>query len=41
MMKEYKFEPVSQMLEVLEGTTVEVSIRGVRTAYRLVYPKFV
>ncbi|XP_053408059.1 nodal modulator 3-like [Mercenaria mercenaria] len=33
MMKEYKFEPVSQMLEVLEGTTVEVSIRGVRIAY--------
>lgn len=33
MMKEYKFEPASQMLEVKEGTTVEVSIRGYRIAY--------
>ncbi|KAL4228821.1 hypothetical protein ACF0H5_011861 [Mactra antiquata] len=33
MMKEYKFEPSSQMLEVKEGTTMDVSIKGVRTAY--------
>jgi len=33
MMKEYKFEPASQMIDVLEGTTMDITIRAVRTAY--------
>jgi len=34
MMKEYKFEPASRMIDVTEGTAVDVNIVGVRTAYR-------
>ncbi|KAH3704037.1 hypothetical protein DPMN_079092 [Dreissena polymorpha] len=34
MMKEYNFDPVSRMIDVTEGTTVKVDIRGSRTAYR-------
>ncbi|XP_052252971.1 nodal modulator 3-like [Dreissena polymorpha] len=33
MMKEYNFDPVSRMIDVTEGTTVKVDIRGSRTAY--------
>ncbi|XP_061181394.1 BOS complex subunit NOMO1-like [Saccostrea echinata] len=33
MMKEYKFEPNSQMIDVLEGTTMKISIKGIRIAY--------
>ena len=33
-MKEYKFEPASQMIDVLEGTTMDINILGVRVAYR-------
>ncbi|WAR04700.1 NOMO2-like protein [Mya arenaria] len=33
MMKEYKFEPVSRVIEVTEGTAVNIDIKGVRTAY--------
>ena len=36
MMKEYKFEPASQMIDVEEGATVNINIVGVRTAYRSV-----
>ena len=34
MMKEYKFEPSSQMIEVQEGTTVNLKISGTRVAFR-------
>ena len=34
MMKEYKFEPASQMIEVQEGTTVNLKISGTRVAFR-------
>lgn len=34
MMKEYRFEPASQTIEVKEGTTMNITISGVRTAYR-------
>jgi hypothetical protein len=34
MMKEYKFEPNSQMIDVLEGTTMKINIKGVRVAFR-------
>ena len=40
MMKEYKFDPASQMIDVLEGTTVDISITGVRTAYRYMGKSF-
>ncbi|ELT93278.1 hypothetical protein CAPTEDRAFT_179513 [Capitella teleta] len=33
MMKEYSFEPTSQMTEVLEGTTGSIAISGVRVAF--------
>ncbi|KAL3886602.1 hypothetical protein ACJMK2_026586 [Sinanodonta woodiana] len=33
MMKEYKFEPSSQMIDVLEGTTIDIKIKGVRVAF--------
>lgn len=36
MMKEYKFEPASEMINVGEGATVEIKITGVRTAYRYI-----
>lgn len=33
MMKEYQFQPNSQMIDVLEGGTKKISIKGVRVAY--------
>ncbi|XP_048249948.1 nodal modulator 1-like [Haliotis rufescens] len=33
MMKEYKFEPSSQMIDVQEGTTRKITITGARVAY--------
>ncbi|KAI0209330.1 Nodal modulator 2 [Lamellibrachia satsuma] len=33
MMKEYKFEPVSRMVDVLEGSTVTVKISSTRVAF--------
>ncbi|KAK3770676.1 hypothetical protein RRG08_037868 [Elysia crispata] len=33
MMKEYKFEPASQMINVQEGTTEKISIKGSRVAF--------
>lgn len=33
MMKEYKFAPASQTIEVVEGTTKEITIKGLRVAY--------
>nr|KAG5708736.1 hypothetical protein BaRGS_034953 [Batillaria attramentaria] len=33
MMKEYKFEPTSQTIEVKEGTTIDITISGIRIAY--------
>ncbi|KAL5020566.1 hypothetical protein ScPMuIL_003458 [Solemya velum] len=33
MMKEYKFEPASQMVDVLEGTTMKIKIVGFQVAY--------
>ncbi len=36
MMKEYKFEPQSQMIDVLEGATIKVEVKSTRVAYRLV-----
>jgi len=35
MMKEYNFQPSSQMIEVVEGVTVNVAITGKRVAFRL------
>ncbi len=37
MMKEYKFEPQSQMIDVLEGATINVEVKSTRVAYRLVH----
>ena len=34
MMKEYKFDPVSRMIDVLEGSTVNVKISSTRIAFR-------
>ncbi len=34
MMKEYKFEPQSQMIDVLEGATINVQVKSTRVAYR-------
>ncbi len=36
MMKEYKFEPQSQMIDVLEGATIKVEVKSTRVAYRFV-----
>lgn len=36
MMKEFRFEPSSQMIEVQEGQNLKIRITGYRTAYRLV-----
>ena len=36
MMKEYKFEPSSQMIDVEEGKTVELVVKGTRVAFRWV-----
>ncbi|XP_060065049.1 BOS complex subunit NOMO2-like [Ylistrum balloti] len=33
MMKEYKFDPSSQTIEVMEGTTKKITIKGLRVAY--------
>ncbi|KAH9504323.1 Nodal modulator 2 [Bulinus truncatus] len=33
MMKEYKFEPASQIMNVQEGTTEKISIKGARVAF--------
>lgn len=36
MMKEFRFEPSSQMIEVQEGQNLRITITGFRTAYRCV-----
>lgn len=36
MMKEFRFEPSSQMIEVQEGQNLKIQITGYRTAYRSV-----
>lgn len=36
MMKEFRFEPSSQMIEVQEGQNLKIRITGYRTAYRSV-----
>lgn len=36
MMKEFRFEPSSQMIEVQEGQNLRITITGFRTAYRYV-----
>ena len=33
MMKEYQFEPASQLINVLEGTTINITIKGKRVAF--------
>ncbi|KAJ7305804.1 hypothetical protein JRQ81_010170 [Phrynocephalus forsythii] len=33
MMKEFRFEPSSQMIEVQEGQNLKITIIGYRTAY--------
>lgn len=33
MMKEYKFEPVSKMINVEEGSTIKVTLLGTRVAF--------
>lgn len=33
MMKEYNFDPPSQMIEVQDGATVEIKLSGMRVAY--------
>ena len=34
MMREYQFEPASQMISVVEGDTVQVQVTGRRVEYR-------
>lgn len=34
MMKEFRFEPSSQMIEVQEGQNLKITVTGYRTAYR-------
>jgi len=34
MMREYQFEPASQMISVVEGDTVQVQVTGRRVQYR-------
>lgn len=34
MMKEFRFEPASQMITVEEGQTLSIDITGIKTAYR-------
>lgn len=36
MMKEFRFEPSSQMIEVQEGQNLKIRVTGYRTAYRSV-----
>lgn len=38
MMKEFRFEPSSQMIEVQEGQNLKITITGYRTAYRWAAP---
>lgn len=38
MMKEFRFEPSSQMIEVQEGQNLKITITGYRTAYRWAGP---
>jgi hypothetical protein len=37
MMKEYKFAPASKMIELPEGVTETIEIKGLRTAYRYLF----
>lgn len=34
MMKEFRFEPASQMITVDEGQSLDIDITGIKTAYR-------
>ena len=34
MMKEFRFDPASQMIDVTEGSTVSLNITGTRIAFR-------
>lgn len=34
MMKEFRFEPASQMITVEEGQSLNIDIAGIKTAYR-------
>lgn len=34
MMKEFRFEPSSQMISVEEGQNLSIDISGIKTAYR-------
>lgn len=34
MMKEFRFEPASQMITVEEGQSLSIDITGIKTAYR-------
>lgn len=34
MMKEFRFEPASQMITVEEGENLSIDITGIKTAYR-------
>lgn len=34
MMKEFRFEPASQMITVEEGQNLSIDITGIKTAYR-------
>lgn len=34
MMKEFRFEPASQMITVEEGQNLDIDITGIKTAYR-------
>ena len=38
MMKEFRFEPSSQMIEVQEGQNLKITITGYHTAYRWAAP---
>lgn len=37
MMKEFRFEPASQMITVEEGQNLSIDITGIKTAYRYLY----
>lgn len=34
MMKEFRFEPASQMITVEEGQSLSIDVTGIKTAYR-------
>lgn len=38
MMKEFRFEPASQMITVEEGQSLNIDIAGIKTAYRYEKP---